>query len=105
MTNDEQAFVGSVTGTMPQVSAGRLRAIATGHRERLRSMPDLPTVAESLPGFTNDGWYGIVGPAGMPAPIIDKLYAEMKRALAAGVERMDPQRACTLDESSPRCGY
>lgn len=77
-----QAFVGSVTGTMPQVSAGRLRAIATGHRIRLSSMPDLPTVAESLPGFTNDGWFGIVGPAGMPVPVIDKLYAEMKRALA-----------------------
>jgi tripartite-type tricarboxylate transporter receptor subunit TctC len=77
-----QAFVGSVTGTMPQVSAGRLRAIATGHRERLSSMPDLPTVAEALPGFSNDGWFGIVGPAGMPVPIVDKLYAEMKRALA-----------------------
>lgn len=77
-----QAFVGSVTGTMPQVSAGRLRAIATGHRERLRSMPDLPAVAELLPGFTNDGWYGIVGPAGMPVTIIDKLHAEMTKALA-----------------------
>jgi tripartite-type tricarboxylate transporter receptor subunit TctC len=77
-----QVFVGSVTGTMPQISAGRIRAIATGHRERLRAMPDLPTVAESLPGFTNDGWYGIVGPVGVPVRIIDKLNAEMKRALA-----------------------
>jgi tripartite-type tricarboxylate transporter receptor subunit TctC len=77
-----QVFFGSVTGTQPQVSAGRIRAIATGHPERLRTMPELPTIAESLPGFTNDGWYGIFAPAGTPAPIIDKLNAEMKRALA-----------------------
>ena len=77
-----QVFLGSVTGTQPQVSAGRIRALATGHRERLRAMPDLPTVAESLPGFTNDGWYGVVAPAGTPAPIVSKLNAELKRALA-----------------------
>jgi len=77
-----QVFVGSVTGTQPQISAGRIRALATGHLKRLRSMPDLPTVAETVPGFLNDGWYGIFGPAGTPAPIINKLNAEMKRALA-----------------------
>lgn len=77
-----QALFGSVTGTQPQVSAGKIRAIATGHLERLRTMPELPTVAESLPGFTNNGWYGIFAPAGTPAPIINKLNAEMKRALA-----------------------
>jgi len=77
-----QAFQGSVPGTYPQVSAGRIRALATGHRERLRAMPDLPTIAESLPGFTNDGWYGVLAPAGTPAAIINKLNAELKRALA-----------------------
>jgi tripartite-type tricarboxylate transporter receptor subunit TctC len=77
-----EAFVGSVTGTLPQVSAGRIRAIATGHIKRLRSMPEMPTVAESFPGFSDDGWYGIVAPAGTPARIINKLNAEMKRALA-----------------------
>jgi tripartite-type tricarboxylate transporter receptor subunit TctC len=77
-----QVFVGSVTGTQPQVTAGRIRALATGHSKRLRSLPDLPTVAETVPGFINDGWYGVFGPAGTPAPIINKLNAEMKRALA-----------------------
>jgi tripartite-type tricarboxylate transporter receptor subunit TctC len=77
-----QVFVGSVTGTQAQVSAGRIRAVATGHIKRLRSMPEIPTVAESFPGFVNDGWYGIVAPAGTPAAIINKLNAEMKRALA-----------------------
>jgi tripartite-type tricarboxylate transporter receptor subunit TctC len=77
-----QVFVGSVTGTQVQVSAGKIRAIATGHLKRLRSMPDMPTVAESFPGFSNDGWYGIVAPVGTPTAIINKLNAEMKRALA-----------------------
>jgi tripartite-type tricarboxylate transporter receptor subunit TctC len=77
-----QVFVGSVTGTRPQILAMRIRAIATGHSRRLRSMPDLPTVAETVPGFLNDGWYGVFGPAGTPAPIINRLNAEIKRALA-----------------------
>ena len=82
VANRIHVFVGSVTGTQPQVSAGRIRAIATGHLKRLRSMPDMPTVAESFPGFSNDGWYGIVAPTGTPTPIVNKLNAEMKRALA-----------------------
>ncbi len=77
-----QVFCGSVTGTQPQITAGRIRALATGHARRLKSMPDLPTVAETLPGFTNDGWYGVFGPTGTPTPIINKLHAEMQRAHA-----------------------
>ncbi len=77
-----QVLFASVPGTQPQVVAGRIRAIATGHPERLRTLPELPTVAESLSGFNNNGWYGLVAPAGTPAPIINKLNAEMKRALA-----------------------
>jgi tripartite-type tricarboxylate transporter receptor subunit TctC len=50
-----QVLIGSVTGTQTQVAAGKIRALATGHHERLRSMPELPTIAESLPGFTNNG--------------------------------------------------
>jgi tripartite-type tricarboxylate transporter receptor subunit TctC len=45
-------------------------------------MPELPTIAETIPGFSNNGWYGIFAPAGTPAPIINKLNAEMNRALA-----------------------
>jgi tripartite-type tricarboxylate transporter receptor subunit TctC len=77
-----QVFVGSVTGTQAQIAAGKIRAIATGHMKRLRSMPDMPAVAESFPGFWNDGWYGLVAPTGTPRPIVSKLHAEMNRALA-----------------------
>ena len=45
-------------------------------------MPDVPTIAEAVPGLSCDGWYGIVGHTGMPAPIVAKLNAEMRQALA-----------------------
>lgn len=77
-----QVLVGSVTSAQSQMAAGRIRALATGHPKRLSSMPDMPTVAESVPGFSNDGWYGIVAPAGTPAAIVNKLNAETNRALA-----------------------
>lgn len=77
-----QAFVGSVTGTQALVQSGKIRALATGHLKRLNAMPDLPTVAETVPGFHGDGWYGLLGPAGTPAPVVKKVHAEMQRALA-----------------------
>lgn len=77
-----QAFIGSVTGTQALVQSGKIRALATGHLKRLSAMPDLPTVAETVPGFHGDGWYGLLGPAGTPAPVVKKVHAEMQRALA-----------------------
>jgi tripartite-type tricarboxylate transporter receptor subunit TctC len=53
-----------------------------GHPTRVRSMPDVPTVAETLPGFNNTTWYGLLAPIGTPAPIINKVNAEMKKAIA-----------------------
>lgn len=80
--NRIQVAIGSVTGSQPQITAGRVRAIATSHFERLRSMPSVPTIAETLPGYTGNGWYGIVAPVGTSAAIVTKLNAEMRRALA-----------------------
>jgi tripartite-type tricarboxylate transporter receptor subunit TctC len=82
LANRIQVFVGSVTGTQAQIRAGKVRAIATGHQKRVASFPDVPTVSEFIPGFTNNGWYGVVAPAGTPGAIVDKLNAEMKSALA-----------------------
>lgn len=82
VANRIQGLVGSVTGTYPQVAAGRLRTVGTGHAKRLKSHPDIPTIGETLPGFTNDGWYGLVAPAGTPSAIVEKLNQEAMRALA-----------------------
>jgi tripartite-type tricarboxylate transporter receptor subunit TctC len=77
-----QAIFGSIPQWQPHLAAGRVRAIGIGHPTRVRSMPDVPAVAETLPGFNNTTWYGLLAPAGTPAPIINKVNAEMKKAIA-----------------------
>ena len=68
---------------LPHVRSGRLRALAVSSRERLASLPDVPTVAESgVPGFEADQWYGLVAPAGTPVSWIERVNAEVNRALA-----------------------
>jgi tripartite-type tricarboxylate transporter receptor subunit TctC len=75
------ALFGGISYVQPQLSVGKIRAIAIGHPTRVRSLPDVPAVAEVLPGFTNTTWYGLFAPVGTPAPIINKVNAEMKRAV------------------------
>jgi len=74
-------FAGLV-GAQVQVRAGKLRAIAVTTPKRLAAMPDVPAVAEALPGFEVVGWYGVIGPAGMPALLVKRLHDELIRALA-----------------------
>ncbi len=77
-----QALFGGIPYTGPHVTAGRLRAIAIGHPLRLDSWPDVPAVAETLPGFTNTTWFGLLAPAGTPRAVINRINTEMKRAVA-----------------------
>jgi tripartite-type tricarboxylate transporter receptor subunit TctC len=74
------------TGTpplLPQIKAGRLRALAVSSLERLPSLPQVPTVAESgYPGFDADQWYGVVAPAGTPPSTVSKLNEAINDALA-----------------------
>ena len=67
---------------LPQVKAGRLRPIAATGVQRLKLMPDLPTVAESgLRGFSASGWYGLLAPVATPKDIIGRLNADITRVL------------------------
>jgi tripartite-type tricarboxylate transporter receptor subunit TctC len=68
-------------GSQVQVRAGRLRAIAVTTPKRLPSNPELPAMAEALPGFEVVGWYGVIGPANMPQPIVKRLHDELIKAL------------------------
>ena len=64
------------------VKGGRLRALAVTTAKRAPSAPDIPTIAESgVPGYEMSQWYGLLAPAGMPAPIMDRLNAEVAKAL------------------------
>jgi tripartite-type tricarboxylate transporter receptor subunit TctC len=68
-------------GSQVQVRAGRLLAIAVTTPKRLPSNPDLPAMAEALPGFEVVGWYGVIGPANMPQPLVKRLHEELVKAL------------------------
>jgi tripartite-type tricarboxylate transporter receptor subunit TctC len=95
-------FLGLATSQV-QVRAGKLRAIAVTTPRRLKALPDVPAATEVLPGFEVVGWYGLVGPARLPKPILAKLHAEtaayvkspefVKRASADGAEPVgsDPE--------------
>jgi len=76
-----QAIFGSIPQWQAHIAGGKVRAIAIGHPTRVRTMPDVPAVAETFPGFNNTTWYGLLGPAGTPAAIVNKVNAEMKRAI------------------------
>jgi len=78
------AAVSPMPGVHPFVQAGRLRALAVTSKTRVPSMPEVPTVAESgIPGFELLSWYGIWGPANMPAAVTDRLNAEIAKAVDA----------------------
>jgi tripartite-type tricarboxylate transporter receptor subunit TctC len=66
---------------LPHVRSGKLRGIAVIGGERAPAVPDLPTVAETVPGFTVNNWIGLFAPAGTPPEIVAKLNAEVNRYL------------------------
>lgn len=78
------AAVSPMPGVHSFVQAGRLRALAVTSKTRMPNMPDVPTVAESgVPGFELLSWYGVWGPADMPADITQRLNAEIAKAVDA----------------------
>ncbi len=68
-------------GSQVQVRAGRLRGLAVTTPKRLAAIPDMPAMAEALPGFEVVGWYGVIGPANMPQPLVARLHEELIRIL------------------------
>lgn len=65
----------------PHIKSGRVRALAVTSAKRSKLFPELPTVAETLPGYSASGWYGLLAPAATPQPIITRLNTEAVKAL------------------------
>ncbi len=63
------------------INGGKLRALAVTGKERSPALPNVPTVAETVPGFENIGWFGLVAPAGTQRPIIDKISRDVAKVL------------------------
>ena len=76
------AFIDPILGSSPYVKAGSLKVIAVTSKERVASLPNVPTVGETVPGYEFYSWYGLWGPANMPKDIAQRLNAEVNKALA-----------------------
>jgi tripartite-type tricarboxylate transporter receptor subunit TctC len=87
------AFIGVISGeiplimssppsVMPYLRANRLRVLGITTRERLASLPEAPSIADTLPGYEATQWFGILAPAATPRTIVERLHAEITRMLA-----------------------
>lgn len=82
MSDQAQLFMGGMSAAMPAVKSGRLRGIAVTSLKRSQFAPDVPTVAETLPGYDVVNWYAVFAPAGTPKPVIARLNGEIVKAMA-----------------------
>ncbi|MCC7082058.1 MAG: tripartite tricarboxylate transporter substrate binding protein [Burkholderiales bacterium] len=69
------------------VQQGKLRALAVTSKERAKQLPNVPAVAETLPGFENLGWFGLMAPRGTPRNVIDKIYRDTAKVLQSAEVR------------------
>jgi tripartite-type tricarboxylate transporter receptor subunit TctC len=107
IAGEAQVMFSSIVQTVPNIQAGRLRALATGGAARSPILPDLPTIAEAgVPNYVASDWWGILAPAGTPAPIIDKLYGTIEEVLRSEDTKrnLDQQGATPLYKSTAEFG-
>jgi tripartite-type tricarboxylate transporter receptor subunit TctC len=81
----------SLNSISSTAKAGNVRALGVSGPRRSPAFPDLPTIGETVPGYDAGTWSGVIAPAGLPKPILDKLNAAINRAIAAPAfkERLD----------------
>jgi len=72
---------GNMISLLPQVKTGKLRALAVTTAKRSPVLPNIPTVAETLPGYLSGPWYGVLAPAGLPPAILSKLNQELVKVV------------------------
>jgi len=79
-----QIVMPSLIQVVPHIKSGRLRVLGTSGTRRSAVLPDVPTIAESgVPGYEAHNWWGLLAPAGTPAPVIEKLHSDLTRVLAS----------------------
>ncbi len=78
---DINASVGSFISVQPLVDSGKLRLLGIARATRSPDYPNIPTIAETVPGYASGGWFGIIGPAGVPREITTLINKEINWAL------------------------
>jgi tripartite-type tricarboxylate transporter receptor subunit TctC len=84
IAGNTQIAIGSLVQMLPQIKAGKLKALGVGSGKRIAALPDLPTISEAgVPGYEVTNWWGIVVPAGTPRSIIDRLHKELTAVVSS----------------------
>ena len=96
-----QGFAAPVAAFIPNIQAGKMRALAVTSKTRVPGLPDVPTAAEQGIELDAAVWFGVVGPAGMAKPIVDRLNAEINRLLASSDGRAQLTRYAALVAGGP----
>jgi tripartite-type tricarboxylate transporter receptor subunit TctC len=82
MSGNSHYIIGTLVQALPQVRAGKLRALGLASKKRIAAMPELPTIDESgLPGYEASNWWGLVVPAGTPRSVVERLDKEVAHIL------------------------
>jgi tripartite-type tricarboxylate transporter receptor subunit TctC len=76
-----KVMISGMASTLPHVRSGKLIGIVTTGAKRTPATPDIPTIAETFPGFESSSWFGVLAPAGTPKPIIARLNADIHKSL------------------------
>jgi len=77
-----ELLIDALTNSYPHIQGGKFRPLAVTSLERSPSLPDVPTVADSIPGYEASSFLGLAGPAGLPSPVVERLNGEVRRVLA-----------------------
>ena len=82
--NDAQMYFAPIPATQELSSTGKVRAIAINSAKRVPQLPDVPTIAETLPNYKYESWFGVFAPAGTPQPILAKVSEDIAKVLEMG---------------------
>jgi tripartite-type tricarboxylate transporter receptor subunit TctC len=98
-----QMSLGSLIQTMPHIKSGKFRVLGTGGLKRSVILPDVPTISEAgVPGYEGTNWWGILAPAGTPAPIVERLNKELSAiVLAPEVQKQFLNEGAEVDYMGP----
>lgn len=91
MSGQVNWMLGSPISAQPLMKAGRLRGIAVTSEKRLKALPELPAIGETVPGYEVSAWFGLFAPAKLPAAIVEQLYREASKAVT------EPTLAAKMD--------
>ena len=102
LSGQVQVMFGVVPASLPYIKNGQTRALAVTAEKRLELLPDVPAVAEFLPGYEASGWYGIAAPKDTPAEIVERLNKEINAGLTdAKTKARLADLGCLVSAGSP----